>query len=861
MQRTTRCLSLATTLAALMGALAGGAEAAPRGTAAPLAPGADLVRPALEPGDAIPGELLVGFRRNAQGVDRTAARRHAGVRVERALRVEGVQLVNVERGRSTREAIARLEADPAVRYAEPNRLRRASATVPNDPAFGQLWGLHNTGQSVAGIAGLADRDIDAPEAWDLSTGGGALVAVVDEGIAYDHPDLAANMWRNPGEVAGNGVDDDGNGYVDDMHGIDTVDDDSDPRDSGGHGTHVAGTIAAAGDNGIGIAGVSWDAEVMAVRALGAGGGSDATVAEAFDYAGDMGARVVNASLGGPGESQTMQQPITDHPDTLFVVAAGNGGDDGIGDDNDAAEPEYPCSYDNANLICVAATTPSDGLAGFSNFGATTVDLGAPGTNVLSAAPDRGKVVFSETFENNDFADRWLPNGSPQGAPDWSRVSGGAGGSGFSAGDSPGAYANSAVAYMDLRTPLDLSTEHGCVLAFDVKLAVLAGDRFVVYKSFDGVNWDLAGATGANGGSTGGAFVPVSLELGADGEDGVILSFGIESNATGTADGASVDNVEVSCIQPEQGEGEFALSSGTSMATPHVAGAAALLFSHRPSLTVEQAKAILLSTGDAVPSLGAGKTVTGRRLNLDAAVRHPAAAPAPEPLTGSASDVTASAATLGGTVNPAGTETAYYFEYGTTSGYGHQTPAQPAVGGTQPVPVSAPVSGLEAATTYHYRVVALRGSIAFPGPDSTFTTQANPAPPTGGGDPVPPTGGGAQPAPPTGGAQPAPPTGTAPPNTGSAAVPVDTLAQIVSTAKAKCRRVRRRVACTVTAEGTGTAKVRLTKRGRTLARGSGRIGRTIRLSRRVKPGRYQLRIAITDSASGRSQTIAKAVRVR
>ena len=325
--------------------------------------------------------------------------------------------------------------------------------------------------------------------------------------------------------------------------------------------------------------------------------------------------------------------------------------------------------------------------------------------------------------------------------------------------------------MDLLTPLDLSAEHGCELTFDVKLAVLAGDRFAVYK-FDDGDWETLGATSpASGASTGGAFVPVSLELGADGQDAVTLSFGIESNATGTADGASVDNIEVSCIQPEQGEGELALSSGTSMATPHVAGAAALLFSHRPSLTVDQAKAILLSTGDPVPSLGTGKTVTGRRLNLDAALRHPAAAPAPEPLTGSASDVTASGATLAGTVNPAGTETAFYFEYGTTSGYGHQTPAQAAGSGSQPVAGSAPVSGLEAATTYHYRVVALRGSIAFPGPDSTFTTQANPAPPTGGG-------------------QPAPPTGTAPTNTGSAAAPVDTLAQIVSTAKAECRRVRR-----------------------------------------------------------------------
>ena len=462
--------------------------------------------------------------------------------------------------------------------------------------------------------------------------------------------------------------------------------------------------------------------------------------------------------------------------------------------------------------------------------------------MLSAAPDRGKVVFSETFENNDFAARWRPNSRPDGGPAWSRSSGGAGGSEFSAGDSSGAYANSASAYMDLRAPLDLSAEHGCELTFDVKLAVLAGDRFAVYK-LDDNGWELLAATSpANGGIDRRRLRPVSLELGADGQDAVVLSFGLESNATGTADGASVDNIEISCIQPEQGEGELALSSGTSMATPHVAGAAALLFSHRPSLTVEQAKAILLSTGDSVPSLGAGKTVTGRRLNLDAALRHPAAAPAPEALTGPASDVRASAATLGGTVNPAGTATAFYFEYGTTSGYGHQTPAQPAVSGTQPVPVSAPVSGLATSTTYHYRVVALRGSIAFPGPDGTFTTQADPVPPTGGG-------------------QPAPPTGHCTDEHQQRARP-----------STRWRRssARRRRSADASAGGSrarsplrarARSKLQLSKRGRTLARGSGRIGRTIRLSRRVKPGRYQLRVAITDSASGRSQTIAKTVRVR
>jgi thermitase len=758
-----------------IGALAGAAEAAPRGTETPLSPAADLVRPALEQGEAIPGEVLVGFRRAARGVERAAARRHAGVRVRRALRVEGVQLVTVNRGSSTREAIERLELDPAVRYAEPNRLRRPSATVPNDPEFGQLWGLHNTGQSIDGIAGLPDSDIDAPEAWDLATGGGTLVAIVDEGIAYDHPDLAPNMWRNPGEIAGNGADDDGNGYVDDVHGIDTVDRDSDPRDFGGHGTHVAGTVAAAGDNGIGVAGVSWQAELMAVRALGPNGGTDAEVAEAFDYAGDMGARVVNASLGGPGASETLQQPITDHPNTLFVVAAGNGGEDGIGDDNDGADPEFPCAYDDPNLICVAATTESDELASFSNFGATTVDLGAPGTSVLSTAPDRGRVVFTDTFEAGDFADRWSPVTFPTGVPpEWSRDGGGAGAGDFSASDSPGTeYSDDAGTYMDLLTPLDLRDEHGCELRFDVTLDVLPGDSFVVYMSFDGVDFELLGSTSPEEGAwTGGEFVPASIDLPAAGEDSVILSFGIESDELGTADGASVDNIEVRCIQPEQGEGDLAFSSGTSMATPHVAGAAALLFSRRPSLTVEQTKAILLSTGDALAVLDGGATVTGRRLNLDAALRHPLAAPDPPPDPG--------------------------------------------------------------------------------GPD--------PAPPTdpGGPHPAPPTGT----APTTSGdPDPAPPAGTAPTTPGGAAAPVDTLARIASTAKAVCKRARGGLTCTVTAQGAGTVKLRLGKGERTLAHGSGPIGRKIRLTRRVKRGRYRLRIAITDAASGRRQTIVRTVRVR
>ena len=210
----------------------------------------------------VPGEVVVGFEHGATGSERAAARRDAGVTTERGSRLDGVQLVKVAAGESTDDAIARLERNPNVKYAQPNRWRTASASTPNDPLFGQLWGLNT---------------IQAPQAWDVFKGVDTLVAVVDEGIEYDHPDLAPNIWNNPGEAGGTpGADDDGNGIVDDVHGADFAPDgpslpDGDPRDIGGHGTHVAGTIAARGNNGLGVTGVNWRARLMAVRVLDASG--------------------------------------------------------------------------------------------------------------------------------------------------------------------------------------------------------------------------------------------------------------------------------------------------------------------------------------------------------------------------------------------------------------------------------------------------------------------------------------------------------------------------------------------------------------------------------------------------------------
>ena len=345
--------------------------------------------------------VLVRFRAAADAGDRAEARREAGTPLEETLPVRGLQLVDPKPGLTVGAAIDRLERSPEVLYAEPDAPRRV-VQLPNDRYFSVLWGLHNTGQSIAGgPPGTPDADIDAPEAWDLTTGAPSVaVGVVDSGVDATHPDLRPNEWTNPGESGAgreaNGRDDDGNGEIDDVHGWDWVDGDNAPSDLHGHGTHVAGTIAARGNDGEGVTGVSWSSSLAPLRVLAADGtGYSSDAIKAYAYAGRSGLRVVNASLGGPQGSRAERDAIAGTANTLFVVAAGNGGADGVGDDNEAAG-EYPCNYDLANLICVAATDANDRLAGFSNYGARSVDLAAPGVDVGSTYPGAQWVYMDGT---------------------------------------------------------------------------------------------------------------------------------------------------------------------------------------------------------------------------------------------------------------------------------------------------------------------------------------------------------------------------------------------------------------------------------------------------------------------------------
>lgn len=293
----------------------------------------------------------------------------------------GLEQVQLAAGVSVPSMLSVYQRDPNVLYAEPDYLLRIALT-PNDSQFQQQWALRNEGQT----GGTFDADIDATEAWDASTGtGSTIVAVIDTGVDYRHPDLAPNMWVNADEIPGDGIDNDNNGYVDDVHGYDFFNNDSDPLDDHNHGTHVAGTIGAEGNDGIGIAGVNWDVQIMALKFLGAdGSGTTSDAIEAIRYAVDNGAHLSNNSWGGDPFSQAMFDAIRDARDAnhIFVAASGNGDFIGFGIDNDA-QPFYPASYDLDNVVAVAATDHNDGVAIFSNYGLTSVDLGAPGVDILS----------------------------------------------------------------------------------------------------------------------------------------------------------------------------------------------------------------------------------------------------------------------------------------------------------------------------------------------------------------------------------------------------------------------------------------------------------------------------------------------
>jgi subtilisin family serine protease/subtilisin-like proprotein convertase family protein len=339
------------------------------------------------PDDYLPDRIIVRFKDNVNPALAVQAVAEASLGPRELLTGYNMWTVMLPPGISVTQAIAAYRAHPGVIYAEPDYVLRAALT-PNDPRFtdGSLWGLHNYGQN----SGTVDADIDAPEVWDLTTGSRSVViAVIDSGVDYNHPDLAANMWRNPGEVPGNGIDDDGNGYVDDVYGYDFFANDGDPMDENNHGTHCAGTIGAVGNNNRGVVGVNWNVSIMALRFLGANGtGSISGAIASLNYALNMGVLISSNSYGGGGFSQSFSNALdrARSMNHVFVAAAGNNGSNGA---------SYPAAYPHENIIAVAASDRNDNLASFSQYG-NNVDLTAPGVSILSTIRNNGYASYNGT---------------------------------------------------------------------------------------------------------------------------------------------------------------------------------------------------------------------------------------------------------------------------------------------------------------------------------------------------------------------------------------------------------------------------------------------------------------------------------
>ena len=360
--------------------------------------------PALGAADAefVPNQVLVQFSRGAGEAEQAQARGRVGGRQEEKIlaqadRKDGkgdLELLMLPPGLNVAAAMARLHAHPAVEFAEPNWVYRHQ--LDSDDTYytnGSLWGMYGDGTTPANQYGS-----QAGEAWTATHTGSAAVyvGIIDEGFMFNHEDLAANAWENPYDPV-DGVDNDGNGYVDDVHGWDFAGNDNTTYDGtqDDHATHVAGTIGAVGGNGKGVAGVSWSVKLISGKFLGRNGGTTANAIKAVDYFTDLKTRhglnivATNNSWGGGGFSQGLLDAINrgSAADILFIAAAGNGGRDGVGDNNDTVAT-YPSNYESDCVIAVAAITSTGAKSGSSNYGAATVDLGAPGSAIYSTLPGR-----------------------------------------------------------------------------------------------------------------------------------------------------------------------------------------------------------------------------------------------------------------------------------------------------------------------------------------------------------------------------------------------------------------------------------------------------------------------------------------
>lgn len=550
----------------------------------------------------VPDEVIVRFRpQHRSASKKSAAMSRLGAAAASDIGETGYTRIKLSAGEDVEWAIARYEGDPAIEHVQPN-FRYLPQKFPNDPYFGQLWALKNEGQMLSqGLQpsnpGVPGSDMGLEAAWDLGTDcSSTVIAIIDTGVNYSHRDLVDNMW-------------DGSVYGYPKHGYDFVDKDSNPMPADGdwHGTHVAGAIAAVGDNNLGMTGVCWRARIMALRALDARGGRTDTVVDAIRFAVEHGARVINLSLGGSGYDNAFAAAIeyARERNVAVIVAGGNGGRD-----TDRAGAFYPCNFTSDNLICVAALDQTYALATFSNYGGISVDVGAPGTNSFSAWPGSTESLAVSS---------------------WQIVSG---------WQDCGFLTNTTCA----NGQYDPNAEHRLARTIDLSAADLLGaglTGFYRLHTADGsAPWPYtspdpdsltAGADAlgndpfATGATT--AYIP-------DSPDAQITQFALSlqncltsickagfrflSDSAGSDTGAQLFSFTLHRAQSDADVYKFA--DGTSMATAYTTGVVALVWAYSPNYTYADAINAVKNGGDLLPNLQS-TTATGRAVDAMGALRY------------------------------------------------------------------------------------------------------------------------------------------------------------------------------------------------------------------------------------------------
>ncbi|MDH5326441.1 MAG: S8 family serine peptidase [Gammaproteobacteria bacterium] len=558
----------------------------------------------------VAGEILVKFKSHvtSQVAQRTLQNtlRKSAKTIKQFTSVKGLQLVKVDPSKEFWETLTRLQNDPAVAYAEPNYELTMDYT-PNDARFNELWAMNNPGGA----------DINAEQAWDLSQGSAdVVVAIIDSGIDPTHEDLINNIWRNPNEIPDNNIDDDGNGYVDDIFGVNMIDPTRPPIDAINHGTHVAGSIAAQGDNGVGVAGVSWNTKVITCQIFDL---SNATlkgvVSDAIaclDYIYNLKRRGINIvasnnSWGWVGtKSKALEDAINRQAEAgiLFIASAGN---NSISND---VWDDYPANYQLPNVISVAATTDTDGLASFSSYGSHSVHVGAPGHRITSSVPG-WEFEITNPFSNIFYDDMEGNVTQWNATPPWSTTTNQYHSITASWTDSPnGSYENDTE--VSLTSPvIDLANvTEPLYLGFYASYAIETGwDKLFIEANVNGLWVTLGALTGKNNGFE---FYYYAIPTGYYSSQ-FQFRFRLSTDSSIVNDGVYLDDIGIGTLPANiTASNRYATFSGTSMAAPHVTGLAALLKSYDSQLDWKQIKNLILSSGTPTAAMQ-HRTISGRRI--------------------------------------------------------------------------------------------------------------------------------------------------------------------------------------------------------------------------------------------------------